>query len=181
MKHELRYTQKTSPGALALLGAICTIVLVSTSLVILPGALSANSPRTRTLTSDSQTDVNSPGFRLIVCDGPVLPVELRAQADAELQKYGRTYQPCDFNGVMKQIQHLINLAVVVGVLAAIALFMFAGGLYLTGKEKNISWAWSIFPKVGGGFIIMLSAWFIVYQILAWLTGEGSGFSTLLGK
>ena len=64
--------------------------------------------------------------------------------------------------------------------AAILLFTYAGYLFLTGKEGDRKKAYDVFPKVFWGFIIMLTAWFVVYQILNWLTGN-SIFGKLLGN
>lgn len=150
-----------------------------TSFLLSPAPVFAQ--RTSTLSDENYVNPNSPGFRIVVCDGPTIPASQPQLLAARNSELGRPYVACDFNGMMKQVQHVINLAVVVGVLAAILGFVYAGALYMTGAEKNISKAKSIFPKVGGGFIIMLSAWFIVYQLLVWFTGENSGFTTLLGK
>lgn len=128
---------------------------------------------------EPESDPSKEGFKLVVCDGPTLKGKLLDDANAALKT--RKYVPCDFIGLMSQIQHLINIMIIVGVLAAIVGFTYAGALYITGSEANIKKAKGIFPKVFGGFIIMLSAWFIVYQILSWLTGEGSGFTQLLVK
>lgn len=117
-------------------------------------------------------DINSSGFRLTVCDGPEIPVGIGITVPAN-------YVPCNFKGVMTQLQHLLDVAIVLGVLVAIGGFSYAGYLYMTGIPGNRTHANSIFTNVVVGFIIMLSAWFIVYQILAWLTGN-SGYSALLG-
>lgn len=109
-------------------------------------------------------------FKFIACDGPAIP---DAPPDPN-------YIPCDFKGLMRQVQHFINILLVGGVLAAIFGFSWAGYLYITGKPNNISKATSMFPKIAGGFILMLSAWFIVYQILSWLT-DNPGFKSLLGN
>jgi hypothetical protein len=69
---------------------------------------------------------------------------------------------------------------VLGVFAAIILFTYAGYLMMTGKDSDRNKAKDIFPKIFIGFVIMLSAWFIVYQILDWLTGNGA-FTKLLGN
>jgi hypothetical protein len=111
-------------------------------------------------------------FQIVVCNGPALPASIPTP---------KGYVPCDFKGAMIQVQRLIDIAMVLGVLAAIGLFIYAGFLYMTGSQGNIDHAKSIFPKVLWGFIIMLTAWFIVYQILSWLTGSGSGFAKLLGN
>lgn len=116
------------------------------------------------------TNPNNSAFKIVICDGP---------AGANINN-DSNYVVCDFNGAMLQVQHLINIMMVLGVLVAIVMFSYAGGLYITGKPANIEKAHAIFPKVFFGFIIMLSAWFIVYQILGWLA-KNDGFKTLLGN
>ena len=123
------------------------------------------------------TNPNDSAFKIVVCDGPTLPPSQLAK----LPNGGKDYVPCDFSGVMRQVQHLINIMMVLGVLVAILMFSYAGYLYMTGAKDKISHAHSIFQKTFVGFIIMLSAWFIVYQLLAWLTSNSGGFSTLLGS
>lgn len=117
-------------------------------------------------------NINSSLFRLVICDGPPLPTNYPNKPDK--------YIPCDFQGLMLQLQHLINIAIIFGVLIAIIGFTYAGYLYVTGIPKNIDQAHKIFPAVMWGFIIMLSAWFVIYQILEWLTGS-RGFGVLLGS
>lgn len=151
--------------------AVPSFILAQGSTDLPPSPVGAQ----RTLSSelDPNLNPNSSAFKIVVCDGPTLPPNYPDKP--------ANYVACDFNGMMLLVQHLINIMMVIGVLVAIVMFSYAGFLYITGKEANISKATSIFPKVLWGFIIMLSAWFIVYQILSWLTKEGSGFSTLLGK
>lgn len=122
-------------------------------------------------------NLSDSNLKIITCDGPTLPSDILKTTEAKL---GRTYVPCDFNGLMFQTQHLINIAIVFGVVVAIGLFSYAGYLHITGTPANITKSYSIFKKVGIGFIIMLSAWFIVYQVIIWLTGS-SQFAVLLGK
>lgn len=122
--------------------------------------------------SPTDVDINKPTFRLLICDGPPLPSNVPPPKE--------NYVPCDFKGLMMQIQHLISIAMVLGVLVAIVGFTWAGALYISGNPKKIQDAHAIFPKVFWGFIIMLSAWFVVYQILNWLTGS-KGFGVLLGN
>jgi flagellar basal body-associated protein FliL len=132
---------------------------------------------------------NSPGFRVVICDGPeglgrINPttgaVDNSTNPDGSyVYPVKAGYVPCNFVGIMKQVQHLINIMLMLGILAAIAGITFAGYLYITGSEKNISRAKDMFPKMAWGFVLMLTAWFIVYQILNWLTDNGSGFSSLL--
>jgi hypothetical protein len=116
------------------------------------------------------SDPTKSTFKIVVCDGP---------AGANTAKDPK-YVPCDFNGIMLQVQHLINIMMVLGVFASIAAFSWAGWLYISGVPANKTKAHAIFPKIFTGFIIMLSAWFIVYQILSWLT-DNAAFKTLLGN
>ncbi len=132
---------------------------------------------------------NSSKFRLAICDGP----EQLNQAKTHMIPDGRgglkldppnwkpdpNFIPCNFKGVIIQAQHLINTMIVLGVFAAIIGFTYAGYLYITGVPGNINKAKDIFRKVAIGFIIMLIAWFMVYQILDWLTGN-PGLKALLG-
>ena len=129
-----------------------------------------------TIPADSE-NINSSSFRLLICDGPPLPTADMVAARTAV--IGHTYVPCDFNGAMMQVQHIINIAIIAGVLVAIFGFSYAGFLYIRGREADRTQASSMFQKIFIGFIIMLSAWFIVYQLLSWLTGN-SAFNTLLG-
>ncbi len=116
-------------------------------------------------------DPFSPDFKLSICDGPTLPAGVKPPVTP--------YTPCDFAGLIAQIQFLINAMIVLGVLAAIVMITYGGTLYLTGVPGKIDQAKRIFKNVGIGFLMMLTAWVIVYQILVWL-GASSGFTTLLG-
>ncbi|OHA16612.1 MAG: hypothetical protein A3C79_01660 [Candidatus Taylorbacteria bacterium RIFCSPHIGHO2_02_FULL_45_28] len=145
----------------------------------------------RTLQSqlEPSTNPNSSAFRIAVCDGPSLPKDvtgaytqfsIKTMAEFKAANNNRDYVPCDFDAVILLVQHLINIMMVLGVLVAILMLSYAGLLYISGQKAKIDKAHSIFPKIFLGFIIMLSAWFIVYQILSWLT-DNSGFKTLLGS
>ena len=121
---------------------------------------------------------NSPfgAFKLVQCDGPNLPASLIPTDSAQFQqKFGHMppYVPCDFKGLMIEVQFLINAMLVVGVLAAMIGFAYSGFLYITGTQENLKKAKGIFPKIFWGFIMMLVAWFVVYQITVWLTGSSS--------
>lgn len=132
--------------------------------------------KTETLNDLPPENITKSNFSLVVCDGPPLPERVLNEMPAEKKA---SYRPCDFNAAMMEVQHLINIAIVLGVLAAIFGFSYVGYLYITGVPSNITKARDIFKKLAIGFIIMLTAWFIVYQLLNWLTGD-SGFGKLLG-
>jgi hypothetical protein len=126
------------------------------------------------------SNLNSSKFRLLICDGPAELIHYNpATRKFDPNHIQEGFIPCDFRGLMMQIQHLINIAMTLGVLIAVAGLLFAGYLYISGTPANISKAHDIFPSLAKGFIIMLAAWFIVYQILAWLTGT-NGYGVLLG-
>ncbi len=133
---------------------------------------------------------NDRGFRLVICDGPAAlntpATHMISDGKGGLKLDDPQWKPdpnfiaCDFQGLMKQVQHLITAMLTLGVFVAIIGFSYAGYLYITGTPGNISKAHELFPKIGLGFVIMLSAWFIIYQILGWLTGN-SGLKALLGS
>lgn len=110
-------------------------------------------------------------FRLVICDGPELPKSMSPRPG---------YIPCNFEGFMLQVQHLINIMISGGILLSVALFTWAGYLYITGIPGKISQAKEIFKKVFIGLLVMLSAWFIIYQILAWLV-PNPAVRSLLGN
>ncbi|MFA6601657.1 MAG: pilin [Candidatus Paceibacterota bacterium] len=136
------------------------------------------------------SDISDPGFRLLICDGPDIPPQvLSAQPNlipkdnaAFKAKFGHDlpYIPCNFVGAMMQIQHFINIAIVLGVVAAVLSFSWAGFLFMKGDQASRGKAKKIFPRVVVGFIIMLCAWFVVYQLVAWLTGSTNS-NVLLGN
>jgi len=141
--------------------------------LIIGGISVASAQTTQNLTMPTGiSDPTQPTFKVTVCDGP------------DLTGTGLTipsgYIPCNFNGAMMQVQHLIDICMVLGVFAAIVLFTYAGFLLMTGREADRKKAKDIFPKIAIGFLVMLSAWFIVYQLLNWLTGNGM-FTKLLGN
>lgn len=144
----------------------------------------------------TQGDTPFGAFKITQCDGPeglnrIDPSAKKgeptnpayrldkdpAQKQYFIEQFGHEppFVPCDFRGAVIQIQYLINAMIMVGVLAALIGFSYAGFLYITGVEKNISKAHAIFPKIFWGFIIMLTAWFMVYQILRWLTPPDAGY------
>ncbi len=122
------------------------------------------------------SNINSTSFRLVICDGPRYPDPL----PLGMNPPPANYVPCDFNGLMLQANHVITILLVAGVFVALAGLAYSGYLFLTGKEQDRTRAKEILPKIAKGFIMMLSAWFIVHQLLLWLTDNGTGFSKLIG-
>lgn len=116
------------------------------------------------MAAEPTLDISSPDFSFSICAGPVPRTGPVA---------GVVY--CNFEGLMLTVQHLINIAMIVGVITALGSFCYVGYLYMTGVPGKITKAREILPKIFYGFIIMLSAWFIVYQLLTWL-GVKEGLS-----
>lgn len=167
-----------------------TSVVMALFFVILSSFSFVSADTANTLsTNGPTTDITQSSFQLTACDGPDLSnlkesikVTIKGQSvNTVAGKNPDGYIPCNFNGLMIQIQHLINIAVVAGVLIAIFGFCYAGFLYVTGGSQpgKRSQASEVFKKVGIGFILILGAWFIVYQILSWLAQPG--YTALLGK
>lgn len=170
-------------------GKTCLISAIAATLLIASTGI-AGAVDTQTLSGGTQSvDISKSSFRVVVCDGPdysrlTQPVEVEFNGESYTVGLGHNpkgYVPCNFNGVMLTVQRIINILMVLGVLGAIGGFSYAGYLYIVSGSNpgKRSIANGIFSKVGIGFIIMLSAWFVVYQLLSWLTSPG--FTALLGK
>ncbi len=161
------------------------------------GTLPTATPTTRNSTgnvSPTSVDITKSSFKLLICDGPeelrhynpatnkIEPGYVDKVNNISVPPYENPdFIPCDFRGLMMQLQHFINIAMVLGVLVALGGLLWAGALYISGAPEKIKQAHKIFPSIFWGFIIMLSAWFIVYQILEWLTGPNAkSFGVLLG-
>lgn len=139
------------------------------------------SPSSAMAQINSAEDPTSTNFSLVSCDGPALPADVLTKWQAK--NPNKEYRICNFGGALAQVQRLINIAVSLGVLVAILLFSYAGYLLVsvsfTGKTDDVQKAKTIFQKVAIGFIIMLAAWFVVYQILDWLAADKSAATSLL--
>jgi hypothetical protein len=88
---------------------------------------------------------------------------------------------CDFNQLFIEARTFIDWLFAIAVPLAIALFAYGGILYITGRPGNISQANAIFKATGIGFGIMLLAWALVYTVVTWITGSGTGITTFLGQ
>lgn len=111
---------------------------------------------------------------LVTCDGVV-------EKDAQGRQIDPSQKTCNFNELIKQINHIISWLFGISLSIAIVFLAYGGILYMTGTEGNITQAKGIFSSVGWGFIIMLSAWLVIYTLLNWLTKPGQGFTSLLDK
>jgi len=88
---------------------------------------------------------------LIVCNGP----------------------DCKFEHVIQLAQAIMRFLIYISTFIASALFIYAGILYtIAGDDSSkVSKAKDIFKNVAWGYIIMLSAWVIVYTLVKGLTNN----------
>ena len=82
-------------------------------------------------------------------------------------------QPCDFNGLVRLANNIISIGIYLAVLVAVAMFAFAGWLYLTsaGDTGKMKEAHTIFTNAAVGFIFILGAWLLVTLILSALASK----------
>lgn len=81
---------------------------------------------------------------------------------------------CEFGDFIELIKNIMNFAIFTGVAFSVLAFSWAGILMITsaGNTGQRDQAKKIFSSVLTGFLIVLTAWLIVYLILKGLT-EGS--------
>jgi hypothetical protein len=121
------------------------IFLFLITLTLLPALSFAEDP--------NQTSLDYGG--LVKCDGVVTATE----------EYRRN--PCDFAELIKTVKSGINWLFVITIPIMTVFMAYGGILYMTGSQKNIGTAKSIFQSAGLGFIIMLIAWVSVVTVVNW--------------
>ena len=124
-------------------------------------------------------------------DGPIGPVNQTPQkfkADnysglvkCSGVKSASTDVECNFTYAISSIATLINWAFYVSIPVAVALFSWAGILYMSGVESKIKQAKTIFQNVAIGFIIALVAFTVVHTLVGWLVNPNIGAESLLQK
>ena len=126
-----------------------------------------------------------PGDTLVPCgydlddNGKIdSPSALRDVAVGEVRDQeklqGKLQEACDFNGIIQLANNIISVGIYLAVLVAVAMFAYAGFLYLTsvGDTGKMKEAHTIFTNAAYGFIFVLGAWLIVTLILSALVREG---------
>jgi hypothetical protein len=88
---------------------------------------------------------------------------------------------CNFAALIRQIQYIINWMFAIAVPIAIAMFAYAGFLFMSGIPSKRTQAKAIFATVGTGFLLMLIGWFVIYTVVLWLAKPDQGFTSLLTK
>ncbi|KKT75505.1 MAG: hypothetical protein UW71_C0002G0005 [Parcubacteria group bacterium GW2011_GWB1_44_7] len=86
---------------------------------------------------------------------------------------GSTAKPCDFNALIVLANNIISIAIYLAILVAVAMFAYAGFLYLTsaGDTGKMKQAHTIFTNAAVGFIFVLAAWLIITLILSALASR----------
>jgi hypothetical protein len=108
---------------------------------------------TLTLAATTTSALNYDGW--VKCDGVVVK---------DGSEPGRT-KACDFVALINTVKSIINWAFMISIPIIIGLIAYAGFLYMTGVEANISKSRGILWNAVVGFVIMLVAWFIVTFVL----------------
>ena len=91
---------------------------------------------------------------------------------------GKIANPCKFSDFLILANRIINLAILISAALAAIAFAYAGFLYTTaaGSMEQIKKAHEVFKNVAIGFIIVLSAWLIVYTIVQTLVPDAEEFT-----
>lgn len=93
---------------------------------------------------------------LVKCDGVVTPGES-----------GRTVK-CNFYNLIVIINQLINWAFTLSLPVVAGMFAYAGYLHISGSESDIKKSREMMKNAIIGFIIALTAWFIVTTLVNWI-------------
>lgn len=123
-----------------------SLVIILFSLILLPYISLAQS------TGGTALDYSG----LVKCDGVVDPNES-----------GRNV-PCNFYNLIVIINKLINWAFTLSLPVVAGMFAYAGYLHLTGVEADIKRSRTMMKNAIIGFIISLTAWFIVTTLVGWI-------------
>jgi hypothetical protein len=107
------------------------------------------------------------GYGLVQCDGVLNPNEPHRQ------------QKCNFAYLVNSINYIIYRMIAISIPLATALFAYAGFLYISGEQDKIKQAKNIFINVAIGFIIMITAWFVVVTVVNWVVDSKTGATSLI--
>lgn len=105
---------------------------------------------------------------LVKCDGVVLKGADGKPLDPNEQYRGTE---CNFAALMSMVKTTINWLFLITIPILTVLLSYAGLLYMSGSQKNIGTAKSIFQSAAKGFIIMLVAWVSVVTVVNWFISD----------
>ncbi|OHA15545.1 MAG: hypothetical protein A3B08_03820 [Candidatus Taylorbacteria bacterium RIFCSPLOWO2_01_FULL_43_44] len=119
---------------------------------------------------------------LKVCVDPVTGKPCAGNGEPNTNGLLDPWEVCTFNDFIVMVGGIINFIIILASVYAAVSFMYAGYAYLTsgGSQEAVSRAKSIFKKVFIGYIIVLTAWLMIYTIeqAFYETGEGKPNSFL---
>ena len=112
---------------------------------------------------------------------PIVPCGL-SSAPASGESGWDYTKACDFNGIVKLANNIISIGIYLAILVAVAMFAFAGWLYLTsaGDTGKMKQAHTIFTNAALGFVFVLAAWLLVTLILGALVCDPATDSNCTG-
>jgi hypothetical protein len=93
---------------------------------------------------------------LVKCDGVLNPNESGRQVK------------CNFYNLIVIINQLVNWAFTLSLPVVAGMFAYAGYLHITGSEENIKRSRKMMQNAIIGFIIALTAWFVVTTLVEWI-------------
>jgi Type IV secretion system pilin len=102
---------------------------------------------------------------LVPCDGPA--------------SIARPDRVCNFQALLRGVNGIINWLFIIAVPVSLAAFAYAGILFMTGKESNITEGKAIFTNVIWGMVIMAGGWLIVRTIVQGLLDPAAGLGPYL--
>ncbi len=103
---------------------------------------------------------------LVPCDGPA---SIAKSSD----------RVCNFQALLRGINGIINWLFIIAVPISLAAFAYAGVLFMSGKEGNITEGKEIFLKVVQGIAIMAVGWLLVHTIINALINPNAGLKAYL--
>lgn len=111
-----------------------------------------------TSTAPANSSLNYTGG-LVQCDGVLSKNEPNRQ------------KICNFAALVNGVKYIINWAFALTIPVIIGLLAWAGLLHMSGKEDKIKKSYKIMQNAVVGFIIVLTAWFIVTTLLKWVLDD----------
>lgn len=96
---------------------------------------------------------------------------------------GQYNKPCNFNEFVGLINRIINWIIsMAGVLFTVA-FVYGGYLYMTAGENsgNKEKAKNLLTTTVMGFVVVLTAWLIIYTLLTYLVPEKTTIFKFINK
>lgn len=111
-----------------------------------------------TTNQPTEAGIFGDNFQLVPCDGVAI---------------GEGKVECDYNALINGINNLVKYFIYLAHFFAIAMFMYAGFLYMFAGDNpgNKESAKRIFKNIGIGLFFVYAAWLLVYSLLTYLIDD----------